>query len=343
MNAILKNKPYLVLFSNLSAILLLAIANISIAKASSTENECILQEIKSASDEVTIGQIRSKCKNDETINRKQMHTAGVVEKKLQSDDKNILRPYTLMSHMPNYFLASVHNTSGFNNKHFREIFNDPSIDLDDTEAQFQLSVKFPVAINLFDEKIDIFAAYTNRAFWQVYNNDQSAPFRDTNHEPEAWIQFRPSWKFGNLTNSVNKLGIIHQSNGRGGILSRSWNRIYANFLFEYDNWGFSIKPWYRIPEGESEDDNPDIEDYLGYGEIRTAYKWEKQTFSFMVRNTMESGFSKGTVELSWSFPLGGYEYFRGYVQYFNGYGQSLIDYNQHVNSIGIGVSFTDFL
>ena len=63
----------------------------------------------------------------------------------------------------------------------------------------------------------------------------------------------------------------------------------------------------------------------------------------MVRNAMESGFSKGTVELSWSFPLGNYEYFRGYVQYFNGYGQSLVDYNQHVNSIGIGVSFTDFL
>jgi phospholipase A1 len=343
MNAILKSKPDLVLFSNLSAILLLATANISIAKASSTVNECILQEMEAANDEVTLGQIRSKCKDEESINRKQINTVGAVEKKFQSDDKNVLRPYTLMAHMPNYFLAAVHNASGFNNEHFREIFNDPSIDLDDTEAQFQLSVKFPVAINLFDKKIDIFAAYSNRSFWQVYNNDQSAPFRDTNHEPEAWIQFRPSWKFGKLTNSVNKLGIVHQSNGRGGILSRSWNRIYANFLFEYDNWGLSIKPWYRIPEGKSEDDNPDIEDYLGYGEIRTAYKWEDQTFSFMVRNAMESGFSKGTVELSWSFPLGDYEYFRGYVQYFNGYGQSLVDYNQHVNSIGIGVSFTDFL
>lgn len=63
----------------------------------------------------------------------------------------------------------------------------------------------------------------------------------------------------------------------------------------------------------------------------------------MFRNVVESGFEKGTVELSWSFPLGSYPYFRGYVQFFNGYGQSLIDYNQHVNSIGIGLSLTDYL
>ena len=66
-------------------------------------------------------------------------------------------------------------------------------------------------------------------------------------------------------------------------------------------------------------------------------------FSVMSRNNLESGFEKGAVELSWSFPLWGWPYLKGYVQYFNGYGRSLIDYNQHSNVIGVGVSLTDWL
>ena len=82
---------------------------------------------------------------------------------------------------------------------------------------------------------------------------------------------------------------------------------------------------------------------MGNGELRTAYKWKDNTFSLMLRNCLESGFSRGTVELGWSFPLWKYPYFKGYVQYFNGYGESLLDYNEHANSIGAGVLLTDWL
>jgi phospholipase A1 len=105
----------------------------------------------------------------------------------------------------------------------------------------------------------------------------------------------------------------------------------------------SIKPWIRISEDYDDDDNPDITDYLGHGEFYASYKWRQNVFSLMSRNNLESGFSKGAVELSWSFPLPKWPYLKGYVHYFNGYGESLIDYNQHVNSIGIGLSLTDWL
>jgi phospholipase A1 len=177
----------------------------------------------------------------------------------------------------------------------------------------------------------------------VYNSENSSPFRETNHEPEGWLQFNPQWELWGFTNTSNIFGIVHQSNGRGGELSRSWNRIYAGFIVERGNLALSFKPWYRIQENAEDDDNPDITDFLGHGEIRAVYKYKEHVFSVMSRNNLESGFENGALELSWSFPLFNYPYVKGYVQYFTGYGESLIDYNKYVNKIGIGLSLTDWL
>lgn len=262
--------------------------------------------------------------------------------RLATDDKNVLKPFTLMAHKPNYFLIASKNFYGVNEEPFREQFDDPTLEVDDTEAKFQFSAKFPLAVNLYKKRLDIYAAYTNRSFWQLYN-DQSAPFRETNHEPEIWLQTRHDWKLFGLRNNANMLGFVHQSNGRGGVLSRSWNRIYANFIFDRGDWAMSIKPWIRINESSEEDDNPDITDYLGYGELRTAYKWHRNTFSLMLRNLLESGFEKGSFEVAWSFPIWKYRFLKGYIQYFGGYGESLIDYNQYSNSFGFGLLVTDWL
>ena len=144
-------------------------------------------------------------------------------------------------------------------------------------------------------------------------------------------------------NTANALGIVHQSNGQTGSYSRSWNRVYASFIFEKDNFAFVIKPWFRIHEDEENDDNPDIIDYLGHGNLRIAYKNDEHVFSFMSRNNLESGFKRGAIELGWSFPIFGYDFLKGYAQYFSGYGESLIDYNYYVNHISVGLLLTDFL
>jgi phospholipase A1 len=230
-----------------------------------------------------------------------------------------------------------------NNNPYQEATGDPNLELDNVESQFQVSIKIPLAVDLFKKKVDIFSAFTMRSFWQVYNKDISSPFRETNYEPEAWVQFRPNWTFWGIRNISNAIGINHQSNGRNEPLSRSWNRIFANFVFEKGNLAFAIRPWYRIPEDEEDDDNPDITDYMGHYAILAAYKWKENVFSVMSRNNLESGFSKGAVELTWSFPLGNYKYLKGYVQGFTGYGQSLIDYDYYQSSIGIGFAITDWL
>lgn len=67
------------------------------------------------------------------------------------------------------------------------------------------------------------------------------------------------------------VGAVHHSNGRSESLSRSWNRVY---LMGGAEWGkFSIVPrvWARVDGGGSNDDNPDIEDFMGYGDIKFLY------------------------------------------------------------------------
>ena len=295
-------------------------------------------------DTMTIAELRLQCQKQisDGIFQAQETKEDIVSERTRLDREHVLEPFTLMAHKPNYILVAAHNFAGYSAEQFQQQYDDPSLQLDDTEAQFQLSVKFPLLVNVFDT-VDVFAAYTNRSFWQVYNSDISAPFRETNHEPEAWLQFSPEWEFLGFKNAANMIGIVHQSNGRGGNLSRSWNRVYASFVIERGNFALSFKPWYRLPEDDENDDNPDITDYLGHYEIRGAYKWNEHVFSIMSRNNLESGFENGAVELGWSFPLWNYPYLKGYVQYFTGYGESLIDYDQYVNRIGIGFSLTDWL
>lgn len=317
---------------------------------------CLMEALRKAADTATVGELRAQCARRAAAGDKapaagdtepaaadrQAVGPGPVEERLEADKANVLKPFTLMSHKPNYILLASYNIAGVNGNTYRHEFPDRKIEFYNVETKFQLSIKMPLAVGLFKGRVDIYGAYTNRSFWQLYRTE-SAPFRETNHEPEVWVQINNDWRIFGFTNKVNAIGLVHQSNGMGGSLSRSWNRIYANMAFERKDLVLSVKPWFRIPEQDVNDDNPDILDYMGWGEIRAAYKYGDNTFSVMVRNAAESGFQRGAVELAWSFPIWKYKFMKGYIQYFTGYGESLIDYDNYSNSIGIGLCLTDWL
>ena len=198
----------------------------------------------------------------------------------------------------------------------------------------QISLIFSILSNLFDKPFDINAAYTQLSYWQVYSKSQF--FRETNYEPEIFISY------GFHKNLRTDLGITHQSNGRGGELERSWNRVYLNVNLSGTNWLLSIKPWFLIFKNDSSNlHNPDITRYLGYERVLLAYKYRSMVWSAQARNTIESGFRRGAYELSWSFPIKGHVH--GFVQGFLGYGQSLIEYDHYTNSVGIGITLSDWI
>lgn len=242
-------------------------------------------------------------------------------------------PFLILPNRPNYFMPITY-------------IDDPGevraegedVELDNVEAKFQISFKLPLWENPFGKNTDLLFAYTQLSLWQMYNGDLSSPFRDTNYEPELVASFDTDYELLGLTNRFFLLGFVHQSNGRGEPLSRSWNRVYANFIMEEGNFVLSIKPWYRIPESEDDDDNPDIEDYLGYGEVRGVYKYSANVFSIEARNNLDGDENRGSLELSWTFPLG--DRYIGYAEVFSGYGETLIDYNRDITRIGIGVAMS---
>ncbi len=246
--------------------------------------------------------------------------------------------FKLTTHQANYILPVSYN-SKTNDEIYQE--TDPGTEVDNVEVKFQLSGKLKLLNDMFNDNWDLWFAYTHTSWWQLYNSDESAPFRETNYSPEVFTTYYSDYNVFGMTLLQTDFGFVHQSNGRTEPLSRSWNRIYANFELAKGNYLLSIKPWYRIPESEGQDDNPDIEDYVGYGDYRLTYKGDTNLYSILFRNNFKfDGDNESSVELSWAFPV--YEIVDIYFQYYNGYGESLIDYDHRVNRISLGILIYDW-
>ena len=314
------------------------------AEFDSAMQDCLIREMQKSEDAITLGEIRKTCEQELAKQAVPLAQKTAVDKRVEEEDKSVRNLWTIMPHRPNYILLANHNFSSMNTAPWEEYAGEP-VDLNNTEVKFQISFKFMLWENLFKKRTngDLFFAYTQLAMWQLYNKDISSPFRDTNYEPEAFLSFDNDWKIFGLRNRFIVMGFSHQSNGREEPLSRSWNRLYGGFVFDKGNFATSLKVWWRIPEDEEDDNNPDIEDYLGNFELRMAYKLTKHSFYMMWRNNLDLDENRGAVELSWSFPLWGTDRIKGYVQYFNGYGQCLLDYNASSSSLGVGFLLTDWL
>jgi phospholipase A1/A2 len=209
--------------------------------------------------------------------------------------------------------------------------------LDQTEAEFQLSFKLKMWEGILGGESDLWLGYTQKSSWQVYNEDLSRPFRETNYEPELIWSIPTDYSILGLRGRLLALGLVHQSNGRGDPLSRSWNRVYAMAALERGPFVLQIKPWVRVSEDDFEDDNPDIVDYMGRAEFLAFYKWREQyTAALRLRTTFKSDPSWGSAQLDLRFPI--VSDLRGYFQVFSGHGESMIDYNFRKTSVGLGIS-----
>ena len=152
--------------------------------------------------------------------------------------------------------------------------------------------------------------------------------------------FRNNYCLGGWQGHMAAISLNHQSNGREDPFSRSWNRIILSAGLDRENWAFAVRPWWRIPDG-SDDDNPDIEEFVGRGDVSLIFSRDGHEVALLGRHSLRGGDqSRGAIQLDWGFPIDGT--LRGRVKVFHGYGESLIDYNHKATYVGLGISLLEW-
>lgn len=217
------------------------------------------------------------------------------------------------------------------------------LNLDHTEAKFQISFKTKMANDLLGGNADLWLGYTQTSRWQIYNSKESRPFRETNHEPEFILAWHTKYNLLGYRGRLFSLSLNHQSNGQDEPQSRSWNRVIATIGLEKPDWVIQFRPWWRIPEtSDEEDENPDISDYLGRAELLVVHRrGNTHQISTLIRHSLKGGKeSRGSIALNWSYPC--FDRLRCHAQIFSGYGESLIDYNHRSTTLGLGVALLEW-
>ncbi len=217
-------------------------------------------------------------------------------------------------------------------------------------AKFQISLRF----RLFDDhgrlarKLpwidDLYLSFSQTALWDL--GELSKPFKDSSYRPRLFFANYDLARYfdGNLRFGV-EAGVGHESNGKEGDESRSFNMLYARptlTLGDPDGLRAYFAP--LLHNYIADDDNARLKDYRGYVDWLFGVG-SKGGLDFwgVVRKGTRSDY--GSVELNASYPLsklsGGDLTGWLMLQYFNGYGESLLDFDRKLDSqlrLGIAIA-----
>ncbi len=203
---------------------------------------------------------------------------------------------------------------------------------DNADIKYQISFKQLVTRTTLPLNSYLFLSYSQKAFWNVYS--KSSPFEEINFNPAIGLG-KPLFNKEGYIFGLAELKFEHESNGRDGLESRSWNRIIGAFHTPLGRrTTLSLKAW--IPFAYK-DPHPDLLDYVGLGEVKV-----EQTFfsnRFIGEVTIRKGLEgwKGSVGSKFYYKLfnnSGNQYLM--LEWFAGYAESLIDYNKYTSMIRLG-------
>lgn len=217
-------------------------------------------------------------------------------------------------------------------------------------AKFQISLRY----RLFDDRgalarrlpwiDDLYLSYSQTSLWDL--GDLSKPFKDSSYRPRFFYGDNDLLRFfdGQLRVGV-ETGFGHESNGKEGTDSRSFNMFYVRpALTLGDPAGLRFFAAPLIHNYVSKKENADIADYRGYVDWIFGFG-AKGGLDFWTTLRKGERSNYGSIELNLSYPLsklsGGDLTGWLTLQYFNGYGESLVDYNRKLDSqlrLGIAVA-----
>lgn len=247
-------------------------------------------------------------------------------------------PYKTLYFLPFHYTNNANNQPITFNPYHRKA---PKENYQNVEGKFQFSFKMKLLERLIHQKGAVWLAFSQQAFWQLYNYPLSTPFRDICYEPEVHFVYPLSFSVRKFQAKSLSLTFNHQSNGQGLALSRGWSRMVVTSAFAYENVLFIARFWQRFPRDRKEDDNPEIENYIGRADISLWYEKSRHRISWLLRNNLNFKENRAFSEFSYGYEF--YENLEALCQFSYGYGASLLDYNHKQMTISVGIALKNLI
>lgn len=210
---------------------------------------------------------------------------------------------------------------------------------EDPNAKFQFGFRYQIADTDYKWANGFNFAYTQTSLWDL--SSPSAPFFDSSYKPEL-LYICDSVIGGGSTNWLRldlQVGAQHESNGKGGVDSRSLNIAYfrPTLVLGYpDSLQFTLQPRVWSYLGDLTD-NPDIDQYRGYFDLRAMLTWKDLQLSAIGRMGKEGYTENTSAQIDLTYRIPGMAVYLD-VQYFTGYGESLLRYNERTDAWRFGIA-----
>ena len=211
-----------------------------------------------------------------------------------------------------------------------------------SDVKFQISFRQRLTKSILPLHSHLFLSYSQKAMWNVF--EESLPFHDLNFNPGIGIQ-TPIFAKDRLVGSA-LIMVEHESNGRDGEASRSWNKIsFAGSAFIDRHLMVHAKAWIPIIDGQQ---NKDILKYSGIFQAGAQFvsnnkRWvadvtfvKRQGWNFSFNTIVNVGFR--IREKDNQFLM---------LHFYDGYGENMLDYNKYHCRLRLGLLirptfFSDF-
>lgn len=201
-----------------------------------------------------------------------------------------------------------------------------------TNVKFQISIAQKLTRSTLPWGTYLYLFYTQKVFWNVLEN--SMPMPDLNFNPGIGLA-KPLFVRNRFIGKAFFL-VEHESNGKDGEQSRSWNKISFGASIMIDpNIIVHGKVWIPIVDGMN---NRDILSYSGIYQVGMQVYSNNHRLSGSVLLTKRKGWNLNyntTFELAYRFLKRDNQYL--FLQYYNGYGEGMLEYNVFHSQLRIGI------
>lgn len=208
----------------------------------------------------------------------------------------------------------------------------PKPDKDNTNIKFQISIAQRLTKSVLPGGTYLYLFYSQKCFWNVL--EESFPMSDLNFNPGIGLA-KPLFVKNRYIGKIALIG-EHESNGRDGIESRSWNRLsLSGSIMVGTNLTVHAKFWLPFVDGMN---NRDILDYCGIYQMGMSVMHPNQRTSLAITLVKRKGWSLSyntIIDFSYRIFKRDNQFF--FVQYYNGYGEGLLDYNKFRSELRAGI------